>query len=92
MPTNDSAYHVFVYLFLVLIVYFVARSEGIRHFSALTLAVSVGTAYLLNKITVDNLDNGNHSEYILAAMSGIIIAAYFLYAILADREVIIYSR
>jgi len=77
---------VLIYLVLVLSVYFVARVSGIRYFSALALAVSVGAVYLLNQMTVEDLDGGNHAEYILAAMSGIVIAAYFLYAISSDRE------
>lgn len=83
---NGSLQHIGIYLFLVLVVYFVGRQYRIRHFAALTLAVTVGVVYLLNVITVEDLDQGRHAEFILAAISGIIIAAFFLYAILKDRD------
>jgi hypothetical protein len=83
---KGSLKHVGVYLFLVIVVYFVGRQYKIKHFAALTLAVTVGVVYLLNVITVEDLDQGRHAEFILAAISGIIIAAFFLYAILKDKE------
>lgn len=83
---NGSLSHILLYIFLVLLVYFAARIYRIRHFASLTLAVTVGVVYLLNVMTVEDLDQGRHGEFILAGLSGIIIAAFFLYAILKDRE------
>ena len=79
---------VLVYLILVVVVYFIGRKTfHVRHFSSLTLAVTIGLVYLLHNAELERqLDNGQHGEFLLMGISGIIIAIYFLCAIINDRE------
>lgn len=84
---NDNIADIWLmFLAFVLMTYELARSEHINPFASLILGLSLGSAFLFNKTTFDDLDKGYYYFHLVIVLTGILAIIYLWHAIINDRD------